>query len=278
MRINPYKYLTDPIIIAMAKQNTKRTRRATLKRWKTFNEKEILERYFKVDPHWTRKTIIYLRDMVELSEEQIYKWGYERKRKAREQQDKEIVLQHSFTGPLGSEDLINNCSDYNQLVDELFPVGNNMSERLTRDEKKLYDGIKEELLTKDAIYQNMNDLDKLLCERINASEVILNNQEVVGVEKKTKTHKRKCSYSTGPEAEQLEMFSNTPSCEDVHKKSIDFTPTDKKRLLKAKSKDETLEKFSMFELEEEQEPQDFAYLPEENIPELSDNGFSPLSP
>jgi hypothetical protein len=60
---------------------SKKSRQSTLKRWKTYNEKEILESFFQLDQDWNRKTILYVKDLVNLTEEQIYKWGYEKKKK-----------------------------------------------------------------------------------------------------------------------------------------------------------------------------------------------------
>lgn len=61
--------------------NTLREDSVSRKRWKTLNEREVLECFFELDQDWQRKTIVYIKDLVELSEKQIYKWGYEKRRR-----------------------------------------------------------------------------------------------------------------------------------------------------------------------------------------------------
>mmetsp|Transcript_5290 Transcript_5290/g.6292 ORF Transcript_5290/g.6292 Transcript_5290/m.6292 type:complete len:250 (-) Transcript_5290:125-874(-) len=156
----------------MARVNSKKSRKSAIKRWKTFSEKEVLECYFQLDPNWGRKTINYLRPIVKLSEEQIYKWGYERKKKLDESYTSQ---QNQIRKPVGTEKELKNLKyrDYNALVDELFPTGTESAEVLTREEKMLYDRVKEELMNKDEMYQKMTELDRLLCERIKLSDTIL---------------------------------------------------------------------------------------------------------
>ena len=49
------------------------------KRKKSKYEVEILEAYFEKDPEWSRHTVKLLKPLLNLSVDQIYKWGYDRK-------------------------------------------------------------------------------------------------------------------------------------------------------------------------------------------------------
>lgn len=146
----------------MAKTNNKRGRKSGLKRWKTFSEKEVLECYFVLDPNWTRKTIDYLKTIVKLSENQIYKWGYERKKKIRSQID--AILEENFSQNNRTEDQFssNDSQDYNNIVNELFPIGQDMSDELTHKEEIVYNKVRDQLMNKDFELQRMSEIDKLL--------------------------------------------------------------------------------------------------------------------
>ena len=49
------------------------------KRKKSKYEVKILEEYFERDPEWSRQTVKQLKPLLNLSVDQIYKWGYDRK-------------------------------------------------------------------------------------------------------------------------------------------------------------------------------------------------------
>mmetsp|Transcript_38511 Transcript_38511/g.44141 ORF Transcript_38511/g.44141 Transcript_38511/m.44141 type:complete len:96 (+) Transcript_38511:355-642(+) len=49
------------------------------KRKKTKEEIAILEAHFVQDPEWTRRTVKALKPLLNLTVDQIYKWGYDRK-------------------------------------------------------------------------------------------------------------------------------------------------------------------------------------------------------
>ena len=156
----------------MAKTNNKRVRKSGLKRWKTFSEKEVLECYFVLDPNWTRKTIAYVTKLVRLTEDQIYKWGYERKRKDKSHQsefDENIINTNRRTNTQSST---NASDDYNNLVNELFPMDLDSTDKLSKDEKSLYNKVRDQLLIKDDQFKGMSELDRLLCERIKLSDIV----------------------------------------------------------------------------------------------------------
>ena len=49
------------------------------KRKKSQREVALLEAYFEQDPEWSRKTVKELKPLLNLTVDQIYKWGYDRK-------------------------------------------------------------------------------------------------------------------------------------------------------------------------------------------------------
>lgn len=151
--------------------NRKRQSKTQIKRWKTFNEKEVLECYFMLDPYWGRKTITYVKDLVKLSEEQIYKWGYERKRKDKANQESEIPKYFS-SDDRTEKSKSSQAKNYNLMVDELFPMAEFNSEQLSDEELALYDKVKREIISNDKVLNDMTDLDRLLCERISLSDII----------------------------------------------------------------------------------------------------------
>jgi hypothetical protein len=148
----------------MPKLNNKRTRKTALKRWKTYNEKEILDAFYDLDSNWSRKTISYVAKIVKLTEEQIYKWGYEKKRRStNEHQQKSSNVGETRIDVLNiNTEYIN----YNKLVDELFPNGRLTDDKLTKQEKKIYDALKTRIMKKDKCIKEMNELDQILYERL----------------------------------------------------------------------------------------------------------------
>lgn len=42
---------------------------------------EFLEEFFKIDPEWTKSTINFISKFMNLTHLQLYKWGYDQKRK-----------------------------------------------------------------------------------------------------------------------------------------------------------------------------------------------------
>lgn len=129
----------------MPRLNNRNTRKSEIKRWKTYNEKEILESFFALDPTWSRKTISYVSKLVKLSEEQIYKWGYEQKRKTYDEKQSSSDCAASRIDNFNP----NASLDYNIIVDELFPSGLLMDDQLSKQEKQTYDALKSKLMMKD---------------------------------------------------------------------------------------------------------------------------------
>lgn len=136
------------------------------KRWKTVNEREVLECYFELDPDWTRKTIIYIKDLVLLSEKQIYKWGYEKRRRLNLDQKDAKQVNPKYMTHMSDLDAPIDKDNFNQIVSDLFPEEENEEEVLTDEQKEIYDYVKKQLIQRNMKYEQQSDLDKLLNDRI----------------------------------------------------------------------------------------------------------------
>jgi len=147
--------------------------RAITKRWKTLNEREVLECYFELDPEWTRKTIVYIKDLVQLSEKQIYKWGYEKRRRSSVYQKEEKAINMKQVTNIAELDAPLDPNNYNQIVEDLFPEEVNEEESLTVEQKEIYDHVRNQLIERSLQYENQSDLDKLLNERIPIRNIAL---------------------------------------------------------------------------------------------------------
>lgn len=222
----------------MSTQTRKRTRQSALKRWKTFNEKEILECYFELDSQWSRKTINYVKKIVKLSEEQIYKWGYERKRKLKLDQDTQEGEDYTQVNRTEAKAIKDLAQDYNSLVDELFPTCDLMADELTSEEKKKYDELKAKVKRKSNSYEELDDLDKLLCERLPLSDAIPTCDKT-----KTKIKRTKCRKGSMPEPEIEDELIYKPAEEIIRDSSTTQSPVKNKRDLKAQSKQDELSNF-----------------------------------
>jgi hypothetical protein len=163
--------------------NEKKSRQSTLKRWKTCNEIEVLEKFFNLDKEWNRKTMVYVKDLVSLTEEQIYKWGYEKKRKLKLLKSKKN-RKVSLNSMDADQDSVKTQTDYNSLIDELFPDSENLADTLTLAETVRYDALKAEILENNSSFKEMSDLDQLLFERMPISDVNLKSKRQVKEMKK----------------------------------------------------------------------------------------------
>lgn len=76
---------------------------------------EFLEEFFKLDPEWTKSTISFISKFMNLTPLQLYKWGYDQKRKNsckkgirnKVRENRRVTLSEQYT-------------DYNLMVDQLF--------------------------------------------------------------------------------------------------------------------------------------------------------------
>lgn len=207
-----------------------------------------------MDSQWSRKTINYVKKIVKLSEEQIYKWGYERKRKLKLEQDTQEDDGHTQLNRTEDKAFNNSPQDYNSLVDELFPTCDLMSDELTLEEKKKYDALKAKIKKDQSSFEKLDELDKLLCERLPLSDAIPTCEVL-----KPKVKRTKCRKGSMPDPEIDDELIHKPTEEVIRDSSTMQSPVKNKREVKAQSKQDELSNFEMFF-----EEQDVAYYEDLN--------------
>jgi len=136
------------------------------KRWKTLNEREVLECYFELDPNWSRRTILYIKDLVHLSEKQIYKWGYEKRRRLNPHTPQEKIVDMKYVTKINDLTQPLNLEDLNHIVSSLFPEEESEEEALSDETKEIYNHVRNQLIKRSVEYDAQSDLDKLLTDRI----------------------------------------------------------------------------------------------------------------
>lgn len=235
-------------IYSMARKTNKRQRQSNLKRWKTCNEKEILESFFALDNSWARKTILYVRDLVWLTEEQIYKWGYERKRKLRIDSEMQTQQNLSDTNRIEKQSLAPH--DYNSLVDDLFSHENLMADELSLEEQTIYDTLRDTILRKETTFKGMSEFDLLLWERIPNSDSILKPESTIEKLQKTPAKQNKIAKNF---RKSSQITTNDEFLQFNFEDWIDrqyTTPSPcKRRNLKAQDKHVEIEQFNLFPAE-----------------------------
>ena len=156
----------SPTFLETAGDNNVNNIASGRKRWKTLNEREVLECYFKLDPDWSRRTILYVKDLVQLSEKQIYKWGYEKRRRLNLFVPQDKVVDMKLVTKLSDLLTSSEEADLNLVVSNLFPEDECEEETLSDTQKSIYDRLKLKLIERSMRYEQQSDLDKLLNERI----------------------------------------------------------------------------------------------------------------
>ena len=186
------------------------------------NEREVLECYFELDPEWTRKTIDYIKDLVQLSEKQIYKWGYEKRCKLNVCQKDDRAINSSLVTK--AEDLMApiDPNNYNQVVWNLFPEKANEDEVLTEGQKDVYNYVRDQLIARNAQYEKQSDLDKLLNERIPIRTIALQAKAAQDslLEGAPAMAKNVSDFNKQEEDQtnfQIKNYSNFENCEDEAK-------------------------------------------------------------
>lgn len=101
------------------------------KRKKSKHEVALLEAYFTQDPAWSRKTVKALKPQLSLSVDQIYKWGYDRK-KLLKKRNAQAKAKQAAQADLHAEPELaeRTISDFNQEVDDLCEFNTGLSDEL----------------------------------------------------------------------------------------------------------------------------------------------------
>lgn len=90
-------------------------------RSKTKHEVEFLERQFEMDPTWSRKTVQICKKALNLKTDQVYKWGYDRKKlleKRGVMLPKRVKNRKCAKVPVNASNII--TPDLNSIVDEII--------------------------------------------------------------------------------------------------------------------------------------------------------------
>eukprot|EP00344_Euplotes_crassus_P011933 CAMPEP_0196995688 /NCGR_PEP_ID=MMETSP1380-20130617/1761_1 /TAXON_ID=5936 /ORGANISM="Euplotes crassus, Strain CT5" /LENGTH=268 /DNA_ID=CAMNT_0042411443 /DNA_START=324 /DNA_END=1130 /DNA_ORIENTATION=- len=104
--------------------------------------------------------------MVNLSEKQIYKWGYEKRRRLNLSIPHDTSIDMKYITQIGELAKPIDFSDLNKLVSELFPEETNEEESLSEEARVVYDYLRDQLIERSVEYDKQSDLEKLLNERI----------------------------------------------------------------------------------------------------------------
>ena len=103
---------------------------------------------------------------MQLTEKQIYKWGYEKKRRLNiDYKDPKTFNMHLVT-QIDDLKYLNTIKDYNSLVEDLFPEHEKEVETLTDLQKQTYDLLRDKLIARWEEYEQQSDLDKRLNDRV----------------------------------------------------------------------------------------------------------------
>lgn len=91
-------------------------KRKSGRRIKDVHQLITLEKFFALDPTWSKKTISYIQEFMGLTRLQLYKWGYDQKRKSSCKNGIRSKRRDRCTKRMGSS----NSLDYNIMVDDLL--------------------------------------------------------------------------------------------------------------------------------------------------------------
>lgn len=121
----------------------------------------LLDKFFTLDPEWSKDTIKFISSFLSLTELQLYKWGYDQKRKFSCKKGIRNKVRENRRRKYSD-----NCiTDYNSMVSELFP-----EEDETIDTKKSF--LVDQFEQLKASYLNSKDISPKRESRIiNISEV-----------------------------------------------------------------------------------------------------------
>lgn len=83
---------------------------------KDLEQLAVLEKFFELDPNWTTTTKKFISEFMELSELQLYKWGYDQKRKYKWKQgirsEKRDIVSSTYNA-------FKEIGDYNKIVSQI---------------------------------------------------------------------------------------------------------------------------------------------------------------
>jgi len=95
---------------------TSNVKRNKCRKIKDVNQFRLLEKFFLLDPNWSKSTIKFICEFMDFSELQLYKWGYDQKRKSSHRNGIRDVVREKKR----ATHTFNKNMDYNTMVSDLF--------------------------------------------------------------------------------------------------------------------------------------------------------------
>lgn len=119
---------------------------------------QLLEEFFALDSEWSKDTIKYISGFLPLTKLQLYKWGYDQKRKNSCKKGIRNKIRESRRRKFSD----NSVTDYNTMVSELFPEEEEklnspidiLTEKFEQLKVKYFNKINGEYLEKPAQIEN----------------------------------------------------------------------------------------------------------------------------
>jgi hypothetical protein len=192
----------------------------------------MLEDCWKMDPLWTQKTIEFIKDNTNMTQTQVYKWGYDQKRNGACKEGIRYCIRETKRVKLSDSSL----SDYNMMVNELFPE---VESELTQEPAGLDDmlnGLKQSIGVQKA--QNsfhtvvQSDQTSNESDTSNFANIIRSyNEYKIDVQERdvsmplsmnTTYSDFKVDYKDNTSYDQGDVMSNFGDISDDHDRQLDF--------------------------------------------------------
>lgn len=141
------------------KKTGKQVSKKTLKSSHKFTRKikdqvqmQYLEEFFKLDPEWSKSTIQFISGFMSLTPLQLYKWGYDQKRKNSCKKGIRTKIRENLRLSSNEE-----FTDYNLIVDQLFPEIESKSTSNTFKNQILFEKLRDRFFNRS---ENLSTLEE----------------------------------------------------------------------------------------------------------------------
>lgn len=135
--------------------NRNSSKRKGSRKIKDLKQLRLLEEFFALDPEWTKDTINYISSFMNLTYLQLYKWGYDQKRKNSYKKGIRNKIRETRRRKFSA----NSVSDYNTMVSELFPEEEEVSKTGSDDLIDKFEQLKVKYFNmKNGEYQESNNI------------------------------------------------------------------------------------------------------------------------
>ena len=139
-----------------------------------------LEKFFALDPTWSKETISYIQEFMPLTRLQLYKWGYDQKRKSSCKTGIRNKRRDSLRNRMSSSKSL----DYNLMVDDLLE-GIKPSNNPIQVNSEMFEQLKQKFLAQKKSFQEVHlvtadetpisDKDESECHKIDRVELLLSD-------------------------------------------------------------------------------------------------------